>query len=214
LLKHAREILEGIVRLRVPAHKIATAVAQLQRALLPDDEFADAAQLSSVDQAPLILHYTLLFRNASLASSAIAAWNAELASLPVTNWRSRSPFRDKHGSYYLLRILVALYRCLDEQQELLRVYCSLLRATQTAKLATLDELCTFLREVKVEGLHSIMIDEKDRNTKELTHGSWTPGWEYAAKVARAAFYEREDVTYMLEDMIFNDQEGWPLELVM
>lgn len=79
-LKHTREILEGIVRLRVPAHKIATALAKTQRSLLPDDEFADAAQLSSADQAPLILHYALLFRNASLASSAIAARNAELAS--------------------------------------------------------------------------------------------------------------------------------------
>jgi hypothetical protein len=48
-LKHTREILEGIVRLRVPAHKVATAVAKMQRALLPDDEFSDAAQLSSVD---------------------------------------------------------------------------------------------------------------------------------------------------------------------
>jgi hypothetical protein len=213
-LKHTREILESIVRLRVPAYEEATALAKMQCSLLPDDELADAAQLPSVDQAPLILHHALLFRNASLASSAIAAWKAHLIFLPATNWRYSCQFPDKHRSYYLIRMLVAVYRCLDEQQELLRAYHSLLKATQTDRLVTLDELCTFLHEVRHQGLHITMKDEKDRDTDELTDGSWTPGWDYAAKVVRAAVYERTDVTYMLEDMIFNPQEWWPYELIM
>ena len=215
--KHTHHILEGIAR-SIPSYGEATIVAKMQHAMLPADELVDAIQMSSVDRTPLVLHFSLLFRNASLASSAVAAWKAWIASLPISNWRTRFTFRDLHHSYYLIRMLVTVHCCLDQQQELLRVYCSMLRATSTARLTTLDELCAFLREVRHDGLHiphDIAEDEKDWNsTHELTQGSWTPGLDYAAKVVRAALYEREHVTYMLDDMIFDPQEWWPLELVM
>lgn len=215
--KHTHHILESIAR-SIPAYQEATILAKMQYAMPPNDDLAGAGQTSSVEPTPLLRHFSLLFRNASLASSAVAAWKGWISSLPTTNCRTRFAFSDAHRSYYMIRLLVTVHPYLHQQQELLRVYHSLLKVTSTARLTTHDELCTFLREVRHGGFHlqhGTTEHEKAWNTKnELTQGSWTPDWDYAAKVVRAALYEREHVTYMLEEMIFDPQGWWPFELVL
>jgi hypothetical protein len=218
-LKHTRQILEGIARSLGPAdvYVYAAFLARIQSWLLPEDELADAIQLSSVDQTPDVLQFSLLHRNASLASSTITAWKASLKSLPARDWRRSHAFPDAYLSYYLIRMLVVLHRCTDERPEDLRILHSLLSGATKTTLYTVDELCSFFHEVRHDDLglqHGVMKDEKDRNTDdEMTQGSYSLDWDYACQVVKAALYQRLHVAYMLEDVIFNPPEWWPYELV-
>ncbi|KAM0690805.1 hypothetical protein Q7P36_009574 [Cladosporium allicinum] len=182
-----------------------------------EDELADAIQLSSVDQTPDVLQFSLLHRNASLASSTITAWKTSLKSLPARDWRRSHAFPDAYLSYYLIRMLVVLHRCTDERPEELRILHSLLSGATKTTLYTVDELCSFFHEVRHDDLglqHGVMKDEKDRNTDdEMTQGSYSLDWDYACQVVKAALYQRLHVAYTLEDVIFNPPEWWPYELV-
>lgn len=103
-LKHMNHIAEATLRRQIPAYQDAVDLAVLEETLVDKTRLV----LPTTNQVPVLLYLSRLQRNASLASSATAAWTACEGGPESDRYQAKSAHISSQAMYYMMRKIVFL----------------------------------------------------------------------------------------------------------
>ena len=134
-LEHMDQITESILRRHIPDYEDAVDLAILEDTRINDTHLTP----STTDPFPIRLYLSKLLHNASLASSATAAW---LLYEGDDNYQAKSAHISSHAAYYLMRKVVFSHRRRSKRVD--RQIFSTFRALSEDAMRTFDEFLCFL----------------------------------------------------------------------
>lgn len=101
-LNHTNHVAEAILRRQIPAYQDAVELVVLEETLIYKTRLA----LPTTNQVPVRLYLSQVLRNASLASSATAAWAACEGGPEPDRYQAKSVHNSPQAVYFLMRKIV------------------------------------------------------------------------------------------------------------
>lgn len=208
-LNHTDHIAEAILRRQIPAYQDAVDLAVLEETLIDKTRLA----LPMTNQIPVRHYLSRLLRNASLASSATAAWAACEGGHASDRYQAKLVHISPQAVYYLMRKIFFSHRwrskCLDSH-----LY-STFDALSKDAMMPIDNFLCFLTSTYADYderlKHGIPKPEEDWTEedewKDEENGHVnTEDWEYLDDVWDAVISYKFHGSVKLKEMLCNDIE--------